>query len=197
MNENFEYNKSKKYKKIFCILVGIIVLLFLYFKFIPKGNKINETDSLSENSSNSANMNVNNNATINSGTNNSSYDEDGQFRMTVDDKFYVKDQGTVATGKIERGRINVNDVVKIIDQDGRTKKAVVTKIERFRKFYDMAKAGENVGLLLKDIEKDDIKKGQIIVKEDSNRWKLYKIVKPIRFEWILIGFVFSNLVKIL
>ena len=114
-------------------------------------------------------MNVNNNATINSGTNNSSYDEDGQFRMTVDDKFYVEDQGTVATGKIERGRINVNDVVKIIDQDGRTKKAVVTKIERFRKYYDTAKAGENVGLLLKDIEKDDIKKGQIIVKEDSNR----------------------------
>jgi elongation factor Tu len=81
--------------------------------------------------------------------------------MSVEDVFTITGRGTVATGRIERGRMKVGDNVEIVGiQD--TKKTVVTGIEMFRKVMDEAQAGDNVGVLLRGIEKDQIERGQVI-----------------------------------
>jgi elongation factor Tu len=81
--------------------------------------------------------------------------------MSVEDVFTITGRGTVATGRIERGRMKVGDNVEIVGiQD--TKKSVVTGIEMFRKVMDEAQAGDNVGVLLRGIEKDQIERGQVI-----------------------------------
>jgi len=85
------------------------------------------------------------------------------FLMPVEDVFSIKGRGTVVTGRVERGQLKVNDEIEIVGiKDG--KKTVVTGIEMFRKQLDDAQAGDNVGLLLRGVEKDDIERGQVIAK---------------------------------
>jgi elongation factor Tu len=80
--------------------------------------------------------------------------------------FSIKGRGTVATGRIERGIVKVNEEVEIIGF-GATRKTVVTGVEMFRKLLDQGQAGDNVGLLLRGVEKDDIERGQVLAKPGS------------------------------
>ncbi len=93
-------------------------------------------------------------------------DVDKPFLMPVEDVFTIQGRGTVATGRIERGRIKLNEEVEIIGF-GPTKKSVVTSIEMFRKILDEGQAGDNVGLLLRGIDKNDVERGMVIAKPGS------------------------------
>jgi elongation factor Tu len=93
-------------------------------------------------------------------------DLDKPFLMPVEDVFSIKGRGTVATGRIERGIVNVNDAVDVVGM-GKDKKSVVTGVEMFRKQLDQGQAGDNVGILLRGIEKDDIERGQVLAKPGS------------------------------
>ncbi|HEY2404548.1 MAG TPA: elongation factor Tu [Polyangiaceae bacterium] len=88
---------------------------------------------------------------------------DKPFLMAVEDVFSIKGRGTVATGRIERGKIKVNEEVEIIGFDKLTK-SVVTGVEMFRKQMDEGQAGDNVGCLLRGIEKEGIERGQVLAK---------------------------------
>jgi elongation factor Tu len=88
------------------------------------------------------------------------------FLMSVEDVFSITGRGTVATGRIERGKIKVGEAVEIVGIH-ETKKSVVTGVEMFRKILDDGQAGDNVGLLLRGIEKKDIERGQVVVKPGS------------------------------
>ncbi len=93
-------------------------------------------------------------------------DLDKPFLMPVEDVFSIKGRGTVATGRVERGKIDVNNEVEIVGLKD-TKKTVVTGVEMFRKTLDEAQAGDNVGLLLRGIERDDIERGQVVAASKS------------------------------
>jgi len=91
---------------------------------------------------------------------------DKPFLMAVEDVFSIKGRGTVATGRIDRGRIKVGEEVEIVGLKA-PKKSVVTGVEMFRKQLDEGLAGDNVGILLRGIEKDDIERGQVLCKPGS------------------------------
>jgi len=91
-------------------------------------------------------------------------DNDKPFLMPVEDVFSIKGRGTVATGRIERGIIKMNEEVEILGLGIEPKKTVITGVEMFHKQFDTAEAGMNVGLLLRGIEKDQIERGQVICK---------------------------------
>src|SRR3989344_4329501 len=88
------------------------------------------------------------------------------FLMPVEDVFSIKGRGTVVTGRIERGQVKVNETVEIVGIKA-TKSTVVTGVEMFRKQLDEGQAGDNVGLLLRGVEKDDVERGQVIAKPGS------------------------------
>jgi elongation factor Tu len=88
---------------------------------------------------------------------------DKPFLMPVEDVFSIKGRGTVATGRIERGRIKINEEIEIVGLRD-TKKVVVTGVEMFHKQLEDGQAGDNVGLLLRGVEKDDIERGQVLAK---------------------------------
>ncbi|GAB3693049.1 elongation factor Tu [Spirosoma flavus] len=89
------------------------------------------------------------------------------FLMPVEDVFSITGRGTVATGRIERGVINSGDPVEILGMGAENLKSVVTGVEMFRKILDRGEAGDNVGLLLRGIEKTDIRRGMVICKPGS------------------------------
>ena len=93
-------------------------------------------------------------------------DTDKPFMMSVEDVFSITGRGTVATGRIERGVVKVNEEVEIVGL-GETMKTTVTGVEMFRKTLDQGQAGDNVGLLLRGIEKDQIQRGHVIAKPGS------------------------------
>ncbi len=93
-------------------------------------------------------------------------DIDKPFLMAIEDVFSIKGRGTVATGRIERGQIKVNEKVEIIGFKP-TKETVVTGVEMFRKLLDSGQAGDNVGCLLRGVEKDEIERGQVLAKPGS------------------------------
>jgi elongation factor Tu len=93
-------------------------------------------------------------------------DIDKPLLMPVEDVFSIKGRGTVATGRIERGIVKVNEEVEIVGIRP-TRKTVVTGVEMFRKLLDQGQAGDNVGLLLRGVERDDIERGMVIVKPGS------------------------------
>ena len=92
---------------------------------------------------------------------------DKDFLMPVEDVFSITGRGTVATGRIERGVVNSGEAVDIIGMGAEDLKSTVTGVEMFRKILDRGEAGDNVGLLLRGIEKTDIKRGMIICKPGS------------------------------
>ncbi|APT89968.1 elongation factor Tu [Corynebacterium sphenisci DSM 44792] len=89
---------------------------------------------------------------------------DKPFLMPIEDIFTITGRGTVATGRVERGTLNVNDEVEILGIREKSQKTTVTGIEMFRKLLDSAEAGDNCGLLLRGIKREDIERGQIIAK---------------------------------
>jgi elongation factor Tu len=90
-------------------------------------------------------------------------DLDKPFLMPIEDVFSIKGRGTVATGRIEQGVIKINEEVEIVGIRA-TRKSVVTGIEAFKKQLDQGQAGDNAGVLLRGIERDDIERGQVLCK---------------------------------
>lgn len=93
-------------------------------------------------------------------------DLDKPFLMPIEDVFSIKGRGTVATGRVEQGIVKVNDEVEIVGVRD-TQKSVVTGVEMFKKNLDQGQAGDNVGVLLRGIERDDIERGQVLCKPGS------------------------------
>ncbi len=93
-------------------------------------------------------------------------DNDKPFLMPIEDVFSIKGRGTVATGRIEQGIVKLNDEVEIVGVRD-TQKSVVTGIEAFKKQLDQGQAGDNAGILLRGIERDDIERGQVLAKPGS------------------------------
>ncbi|OGM16760.1 translation elongation factor Tu [Candidatus Woesebacteria bacterium RBG_19FT_COMBO_47_8] len=93
-------------------------------------------------------------------------DSEKPFLMPIEDVFAIKGRGTVVTGRVERGKLKINEEVEIVGLKD-TKKTVVTGLEMFRKTLDETVAGDNVGVLLRGIEKDDVERGQLLAKPAS------------------------------
>ncbi len=93
-------------------------------------------------------------------------DTDKPFLMSIEDVFTISGRGTVVTGRVERGVLNLNDEVEIVGIRD-TQKSVVTGIEMFRKSLDFAQAGDNAGVLLRGISRDDVERGQVLAKPGS------------------------------
>ncbi len=91
-------------------------------------------------------------------------DTDKPFLMPVEDVFTITGRGTVATGRVERGVLHLNDEVEIVGIKEETKKTVVTGIEMFRKMLDEAQAGDNIGALLRGVQRTEIERGQVLAK---------------------------------
>ncbi|BCU80389.1 elongation factor Tu [Polycladomyces abyssicola] len=94
-------------------------------------------------------------------------DKDKPFLMPVEDVFSITGRGTVATGRVERGTIKVGDEVEIVGLADETKKTVVTGVEMFRKLLDVAEAGDNIGALLRGVDRKEVERGQVLAKPGS------------------------------
>ncbi len=94
-------------------------------------------------------------------------DDEKPFLMPVEDVFTISGRGTVATGRVERGRLNLSEEVEIIGLTDERRKTVVTGIEMFRKMLDYAEAGDNIGALLRGVSRDEIERGQVLCKVGS------------------------------
>ncbi len=94
-------------------------------------------------------------------------DTDKPFLMPVEDVFTITGRGTVATGRVERGAVKVGDEVEIVGLAEKAKKTVVTGVEMFRKLLDQGLAGDNIGCLLRGVDKDEIERGQVLAKPGS------------------------------
>ena len=92
---------------------------------------------------------------------------DQPFLMPVEDVFTITGRGTVATGRVERGTVKLQDEVEIIGLTTERRKTVITGVEMFRKLLDQAEAGDNIGALLRGVDRKDIERGQVISKEDK------------------------------
>ena len=91
-------------------------------------------------------------------------DTDKPFMMPVEDVFSITGRGTVATGRVERGQVKVGDEVEIVGIETETTKSTVTGVEMFRKLLDYAEAGDNIGALLRGVQREDIQRGQVLSK---------------------------------
>ncbi|ETJ44282.1 Elongation factor Tu 1, partial [human gut metagenome] len=91
-------------------------------------------------------------------------DTDKPFLMPVEDVFTITGRGTVATGRVERGQVNVGDTVEVVGLKEKAEQYVVTGLEMFRKVLDSAVAGDNVGALLRGVDRKDIERGQVLAK---------------------------------
>ncbi len=94
-------------------------------------------------------------------------DTDKPFLMPVEDVFTITGRGTVATGRVERGTLHLNEEVEIVGIKEETRKTVVTGIEMFRKMLDEAQAGDNIGALLRGVQRTEIERGQVLAKPGS------------------------------
>ncbi|MFC5184454.1 elongation factor Tu [Actinomadura harenae] len=95
-------------------------------------------------------------------------DTEKPFLMPIEDVFSITGRGTVVTGRIERGVVNVNEEVEIIGIKETSSKTTVTGVEMFRKLLDQGQAGDNVGLLLRGIKREDVERGQCVIKPGTN-----------------------------
>ena len=94
-------------------------------------------------------------------------DIDKPFLMPIEDVFTITGRGTVVTGRVERGQVKVGDNVSIVGLMDEPKSTVVTGVEMFRKLLDFAEAGDNIGTLLRGIDRKEVERGQVLAKPDS------------------------------
>src|SRR6266849_285564 len=92
---------------------------------------------------------------------------DKPFLMPIEDIFTITGRGTVVTGRVERGIVKVGEEIEIVGMQAETKKSVVTGVEMFRKLLDEGRAGDNIGALLRGIDKDEVQRGQVLAKPGS------------------------------
>lgn len=167
MNNNYSFDpvtvqptnqqQPKKNNKIFIIMaillvVGIIGGIFLL------NNKDKEESINNENSSNS---------TDSVEETNNTYDKNSSFLMRIEDVFTITGRGTVVTGSVERGSIKLNDEVQIIGLNHDVITTTVAAIERFGEEPDKAEAGDNVAIFLKDVSRDQVKRGQVLAQPNT------------------------------
>ena len=91
-------------------------------------------------------------------------DKEQPFLMPIEDVMTITGRGTVVTGRVERGKLNTSDEVEIVGLSKESKKSVVTGIEMFRKTLSYSEAGDNVGVLLRGINREDVERGQVLCK---------------------------------
>ena len=94
-------------------------------------------------------------------------DVDKPFLMPIEDVFTITGRGTVVTGRVERGQVRVGDTVEIVGLKEETGKTVVTGVEMFRKLLDYAETGDNIGCLLRGVDRKDVERGQVLAKPGS------------------------------
>jgi elongation factor Tu len=94
-------------------------------------------------------------------------DLDKPFLMPVEDVFTITGRGTVATGRVEQGKVNVGDEIEVVGIHTETNKTVVTGVEMFRKLLDEGQAGDNIGALLRGVKREEIERGQVLAKPGS------------------------------
>ena len=94
-------------------------------------------------------------------------DVDKPFLMPIEDVFSITGRGTVVTGRVERGRVKLQDEVEIVGMRDEIRKTVVTGVEMFRKILEEGLAGDNIGVLLRGIDKDEVERGQVLAKPGS------------------------------
>ena len=94
-------------------------------------------------------------------------DTDKPFLLPIEDVFTITGRGTVVTGRVERGQVKVGDEVQIVGLQEESRKTVVTGVEMFRKMMDYAEAGDNIGCLLRGVERKDVERGQVLAKPNS------------------------------
>lgn len=170
---NQQPQQPKKNNKVLIIvivlvIIGIIagiVLLINQDKKEPANNETNNNSEV-ENNNETAEKDNNTSGKVEEGTN-TTYDENGAFLFRIEDVFTITGRGTVVTGTVERGTINLNDEVQVIGLDKEIITTTVTGIEVFRKNQDWATVGDNPGLLLKGVERDQVERGQVVVKPNS------------------------------
>ena len=92
---------------------------------------------------------------------------DKPFLMPVEDVFTITGRGTVATGRVERGTVKVQDPVEIVGLQDKASTSVITGVEMFRKLLDYAEAGDNIGVLLRGVSRDQVERGQVLAKPKS------------------------------
>lgn len=151
------------------IVVGIVAAVLYFNNQNKKETTNNETPNNSEvENSNQNNEQQNNNSTgsVEEGTN-TTYDEHGAFLFSIEDVFTITGRGTVVTGNVQRGKLKVGDTVQIIGLSEEILTAEVTGIEMFRSQKDEATVGDNVGILLKDITREQVQRDQVLAKQNS------------------------------
>lgn len=163
--------KSNKGLIIVAILIVVgIVAAVLYFNNQDKKELTdNETSNNSEvenNSQNNEQQNNNSTGSVEEGTN-TTYDENGAFLFIIEDVFTITGRGTVVTGNVQRGKIKVGDTVQIVGLNEEILTTEVTGIEMFRQQKDEATIGDNAGLVLKDITREQVQRGQVLAKTNS------------------------------
>lgn len=157
---------------IIIVVLLVVVAIFGASKIMKKNTTpskpneaINENDTTNNKDTNNG-TNNNTSGTVDPDTN-LTYDKNGAFLMAIEDVFTITGRGTVVTGRVSRGTIKLNDEVQIIGLDKEIINTSVTGIEMFRKQLDYAEAGDNVGLLLKDVSREEVERGQVIAKPNS------------------------------
>ena len=178
-NQNISQNllNNKNGKKfpiipIIIVLLLVVIAIFGVSKIMKKNTtqpKHNETVNENNTTNNKdADNDTSNNTSGNVDPNtNLTYDKNGAFLMTIEDVFTITGRGTVVTGRVSRGTIKLNDEIQIIGLDKEIITTTVTEIEMFRKQVDYAEAGDNVGLSIKDVSRDEVERGQVIAKPNS------------------------------
>lgn len=157
----------EKNKKIIIAICCLIVVIFIGSFIYSKTGKSNKKLDNKEQNNNSSTINNKETSLATNWGSNQENDENEAFLMAIEDVFSITEKGIVATGRIERGTIKVNDTVQIIGLNDKIKTTTVAAVEIFRKQYDEATKGDNVGLVFKEITKDDVKRGQVLAKPNS------------------------------
>ena len=164
------HNNGDKKKKISLIITIIVLLLLIGFGFFKNANKKNNLNIKNEkiNNKTDGSGQKDNNTEIKNDDNvrqTTSEDANAPFLMIIEDVFEVFNKGIAVTGTISRGTINVNDEVHISGLSDSVLTTKVVSIEQLRKELDTASAGMEVGLYLKDVQRSDVKRGQVITKD--------------------------------
>jgi len=159
---------------VILIIVGIIAAVLYFNNQEKKEPTNNETTNNSEVENNNQNNEEQNNEEQNNNSTgsvdeetNTTYDENGAFLFSIEDVFTITGRGTVVTGRVERGKIKVGDTVQIIGLGQEILSTEVTGIEMFRQTLDEAKAGDNAGIVLKDITREQVQRGQVLAQQNS------------------------------
>ena len=161
------HKKSKKVLVVIAVLAIIIIAGIVLF-----GNQSKKEATNNEQSNNSGvennNEEKNNSSTgsVEAGTN-TTYDENGAFLFSIEDVFTITGRGTVVTGNVQRGKLKVGDTVQIVGLSEEILTTEVTGIEMFREQKDEATVGDNAGIVLKDITREQVQRGQVLAKPNS------------------------------